>query len=229
METQQNRLKKLFPTGLTHFVTIALALFIAFTLSSCGDSASSTATTDEDTTEETATTEETTGGDSFAMTPEDIEALKAKFTVDESGYYYHNYWGKRWPQRRTLKAVVNQTGYYYLSSVYFGEKAPNHNRIIVKVGDQSMNSDRVKLNSDDHQTQKDGSKKYEVNNYTNYRDKGIFEAIGKAPEGTEVSIRFDGPDSYSEAPMSANDFTAVKECYQLSLVLRMEAAAAGAN
>jgi len=144
----------------------------------------------------------------------------------QTGYYYHNLWNKAWPKRRTLFADINKTGYYYLCSVYHGDRNLKHSSVTVSIGDQKIVSDKVDLTSDrDHRTQKDGSKFFETNYYTNYRDKKIFETIGQNPEKV-VKLRFDGNEAYVEGELPENDKQALVDCYQLSLVLRSEAAAA---
>lgn len=224
MKKTQDMHSKVPAMSFFSFSTWVVLAFFGMWMTACeGGSTASSEGTETETTEETTGAEaETTSQDGgFSMTLDQIEELKAKFTYnDEIGYYEHNYWGNRTPTRRTLTAIVNQTGYFVVKSIYYGENPPNHSRVIVTVGDQSITTDRVDLKSNDHQVVKDAGKTFEINNYTQYRDKGIFEAIGKAAPGTEVNIRFDGPDTFVESAMPENDFTAVKDCYHLSLVLR---------
>ena len=196
-------------------------LFVFVGFISCDQAAQKASDTAEEAVEEVSdAVEENTGG-GMSLTPEDIEKLQNKFTYDAAtGYYKHNRWGGRSPQRRTLTADVYKNGSFTLASVYYGDAKVDHNRIIVTAGDQRMTSDRVTLsNESEHVVQKDKDKRYEINYYTNYRDKGIFEAIGKGIEG-EINVRFDGPDRSSSVPLNSEDMAALKDCYMLSLLLR---------
>ena len=187
----------------------------------CDQAAQKASDTAEDAVEEVAETAEKSSEGGLSFTPEELEKFPNKFTYDAAtGYYKHNRWGGRSPKRRTLTADVYKNGSFTLASVYYGESKVNHNRIIVTAGGERMVSERVTLsNESEHVVQADGSKRYETNYYTNYRDKGIFEALGKGVDG-EITIRFDGPDRSSEVPLNGEDLQALKDCYTLSLLLR---------
>ena len=206
-------------------MVLMLAIFVA----SCGDTktaasadADTSAATEEATQQEDATAQ--SSGSAMSLTEKDIEALKAKFTFDEAtGYYYHNHWNRNFPTRRTLTADVNKTGYFYLCSNFYGNKGINHSKIEVQIGEgEKMASDAInRRETSEHVVQKTADGKvFEVNYYTKYRDKGIFEAIGKS-EGEKVQVRFIGTESYTQfEELKALDVDALKECYMLSLVLR---------
>jgi len=173
---------------------------------------------------ETATTdgESTAPKKGMSFTPDEIEALKNKFTYDpSSGYFKHNLWAGRAPKRRTLTVDVFNNGSYILSSNYYGENNLGHNRIIVEVGDETMSSERISTSNErEHIVQTDESKRFEINNYTNYRDNGIFEAIGKNPEA-EVEIKFDSPRASSNmVPLPEQDKEAIIDAYFLSMLIR---------
>ncbi|MDX2245539.1 MAG: hypothetical protein SF052_02100 [Bacteroidia bacterium] len=204
------------------FFALIPGVSMVLLLSSCGGS-------DEKTAEETATAEttqpETKGGVTF--TDADIKALKEKFTFDEAaGFYYHNHWNKSWPKRRTLTADVAKTGYYYLCSNFYGNKGIKHNYVTVSFGEEKSSSEKVELTNDaEHRLgNTDDGNLYEVNYYTNYRDNKIFETIGKSESADNIKVRFVGAVSYTEEPLPKSDYDALKDCYQLSLVLRFEAA-----
>ena len=210
------------------FVTCLLIGVLAFSFS-CSESGQKqapqdTTTTDDDKATPTEASNDEGSRDAMSFTEEDIEALKAKFTYDEaSGWFSHNLWAGRAPKRRTLYGQVQKTGYYQLCSNYYGSQAVNHTRVIVTVGDEKFTTNSLK--KADRTVQKDGDSRYETNCYTNYGDNGLLEAIFNAPGDTEVSIIFDNPDRSSAAvPLPDNDRQALKECWQLSLVRRMEAA-----
>ena len=210
--------------GLFRKISVLMMVAVAAFLISCSGEKKAEGETAEATQEEEASS----GGMTF--NEEDILALKDKFIFDEeAGYYYHKHWNKSWPKRRTLTADVNKTGYYYLCSNLYGNKRINHDKIEVKFGEEKLVSDKIdRKNASEHQTQKTDKGVFEVNYYTNYRDKGIFDRIGKSESADGITVRFvaAGYTSYVDEPLAKSDFEALKECYQLSLLLRAEAAAA---
>ena len=208
-------------------ISVMILVVVAAFLISCGGNKG---TTGEAQAEDTATeTEQKSGGLTFKE--EDIKALKDKFIFDEAaGYYYHKHWNKSWPKRRTLTADVNKTGYFYLCSNLYGNKGLNHDMVEVKFGEETLKTEKVDIkNASEHQTQKADNGVFEVNYYTNYRDKGIFDRIGKSESGKDIVVRFVAPGykSYADEPLPQSDYEALKDCYQLSLVLRYEAAQGG--
>ena len=172
---------------------------------------------------ETAAEEVVEEEGTLSFTEEDIEALKAKFTVDESGWYNHTLWGNNLISRRTLTALVNASGYFALSSNYYAEKPLKHIQVKVKVGDaeKALESNKIELGSTDNQVQNVEGKTYEINTYSNYGDNGIFQAIAESPKNTEVLVTFQAKNSRVEEKISRADIEAIRDCYQLSLVLRM--------
>ena len=196
-------------------------------MASCGDTkTAASADTDSSSSEASQSAESTeeSSGSAMSLTENDIEALKAKFVFDEgSGYYYHSHWNNEFPSRRTLTADINKTGYFILRSNFFGNKGINHSKIEVQIGEgEKMSSDAIdRKNNSEHVVQKTGDGKvFEVNYYTNYRDKGIFESIGKS-DGQKIQVRFIGTESYTKfEELKALDVDALKECYMLSLILR---------
>ncbi|RMG18899.1 MAG: hypothetical protein D6730_22330 [Bacteroidetes bacterium] len=193
---------------------IILAVMLMLTIYSCGGG-----TTTETTQEEQATEKKE---NVISFTDEDIQALKDKFIFDETtGYFYHKHWNRTWPKRRTLTADVMKNGYYFLSSNFYGNKGINHSKVIVKIGEEEMETEEVDLkNESEHRTEKaDNGYVFEINYYTKYRDKGIFDAIGKSTG--PVMVSFVGKRSsteFEEVPKS--DVEALRDCYQLSLVQR---------
>lgn len=201
-----------------------IALLVIFTLMSCGGPSGSTAAKTETTKTEEAPAKK---ANTISFSEEDIAALKDKFIFDEaSGFYYHKQWNKTFPKRRTLTADVSKTGYYYLCSNYYG-KGVSHNRVSVKIDGETMNTERISIRKEaEHRTSKDkNGSKWEVNYYTNYRDNKIFDAIAKT-EGP-VQITFKGEDATTKyEDVNSKDIEALKECHQLSLLMRIEAAKA---
>ena len=160
----------------------------------------------------------------ISFTEDDIKAIKAKFIVDESGWYNHTLWGKSLVPRRTLTALVNGTGYFVLSSNYYADKPLQHTHIKVKIGEEEVESNKLDLKSTDHAVQTVAGKTYEVNTYSRYGDNGIFQKIADSPRNTEVQVTFQAKNARVEEKISKADIDAIRDCSQLSLVLRMEQA-----
>lgn len=202
----------------TGIMMLALLFSVSLTFVACGGSGGGAAAGTE--TEEVAEEEGT-----MSFTEEDIEALKAKFTLDESGWYNHTLWSKSLVNRRTLTALVYSNGSFVLSSNYYAEKALKHNQIKVKVGDmeKALESNKVDLKSNQHQVQEAEGKIYEINSYSGYGDNGIFQAIAESPKNTPVNVTFQAKSARVEGEISRADIEAIRDCHKLSLVLRMTA------
>jgi len=203
-------------------------LFIVALLGWVGCNQPAASSSEGEATEETAEATETSASEeerpsnAMSFTEDDIEKLQNKFTYDPStGYFKHNLWGGRSPKRRTLTVDVYNNGSYILASNYYGESNLQHNRVIVEVGDESMSTESIAVgNENEHVVQTDEDKRFEINYYSNYRDNGIFEAIGKNPE-KEVSIKFDSPKASSNAvPLPQQDQEAIADAYLLSMLIR---------
>lgn len=204
-------IRSFFKAASMGLCALALALF----LFSCSGPA--TPATD---TEATATETAEQAADAITFTQDDIDALKAKFVFDEAtGYYYAKHWNRTWPKRKTLTADINQTGYFFLCSNYYDDKAIKHTKIKVTIGEEVFESDAVELDSQDHRTEKAGAKNFEVNYYTNYRDKGILKAIANSSSDAEIKVAFIGKTT-RESILPKSDIQALKDCHNLSLVLR---------
>lgn len=189
---------------------------------SCSSPSSSTSTTSEPSEAETADNPEASSEDEIVFTEEGIAELKSKFTFnEEAGWYYHNHWNQRAPKRRTLTADVNKSGYYYLSSIFYANDGIKHTQVQATIGEEKIKTEAIAQSENENTTMKADDRTFEIINYTNYRDNKMLEAIANAEE--EISIRFIGPDSYSDAELPASDQRALKDCYQLTLVLRAEA------
>ena len=191
-----------------------------FALSSCTERTSPS----PDSTIIKASMNSTTQQNIIQYTEEDIQNIKSLFELNEkSGWYHHKQWGNTWPQRRTLFADVNKTGYYSLCSNYYSKHGIDHEYIEAVVGDKEIKSRKVELTSDDHRTQKRNGKTFEVNYYSNYGDEGILEAIAKSNPEQEITIRFIGKKGVTvEEILDSEDRKALTEALQLSVILRKE-------
>lgn len=223
-------MKRIFTTDSHTFLTkgyvnvfFSMLLVLGICIISCSSpsSSSTTAEVEEAETAETSETDESSG-DELVFTEEGIAELKAKFTFnEEAGWYYHNHWNQRAPKRRTLTADVNKTGYYFIASVFYANDGINHTQVETTIGEQKIKTEAIPQSANENTSMESEDRIFEIINYTNYRDNGLLEAIANAEE--EISVRFIGPDSYSDAELPASDQRALKDCYQLSLVLRAEA------
>jgi hypothetical protein len=158
------------------------------------------------------------------LTEEDIVEIKESFELNEkSGWYHHKQWGDVWPQRRTLFADINKTGYYTLCSNYYSKHGLDHDHIEVVVDDVTFKSRKVKLNSSDHDSKKRNGKTFEVNSYSNYGDEGILKAIAQSDMSKPITIRFIGKNgTVVTDELNDDDRKALVECFQMSILLRKE-------
>lgn len=168
----------------------------------------------------TANVPETEKKDALSFTEADIKELKDKFVFDEkTGWYHHKHWGQKLLKRRTLTADVNRSGYYMLHSNYFAAKKLNHTGVQVKIGEESIISEKIALDSDHHRKVSDSKGEFELNSYAKYGDNGIFQKIGKSGD-TSINVRFITKKGYTEQELSKADQQALQDCFRLSLILR---------
>lgn len=195
-------------------IILAVMIFLSFVGCGGGQQASEETTTN---------TEAEDTSDGMSLTEEDIQALKDKFIFDETtNVYYHKHWNKSWPKRRTLTVDVRGNGGYYVCSNFYGNKGIKHDKIIVKIGEEELESEAIDLkNENEHRTDKtENNYVYEVNYYTRYRDKGIFDAIAKSEGNVQISF-IGGRSSTEFEDLPASDLEAIRECHKLSLILRV--------
>ena len=199
-------------------IGIILAVMILLSFVGCGGGQQPAEATEAET-----ATEEAADPGSMSLTDEDIAALKDKFIFDEErGFYYHKHWNRSWPKRRTLTVDIAKNGYFYVCSNFYGNKGIKHDKFIVKIGEEELESEAIDRKKEaEHRTDKaENGSVYEVNYYTNYRDKGIFDAIAKS--SGKVQVSFLGTRSSTEfEDLPQSDVEAIKECHKLSLVLRV--------
>lgn len=197
------------------------ALLIAGFLYSCDSGAQSTASAAPEATEEASEEEE--GDDLLSFTPERIEEIKNQFIHDEeNGIYYHSRWNKAAPKRSTLTCDVNADGTYFLSSVFYHPegKGMKHRQVEVTIADTTFKSAEVPTSDDRNVTTKDGNSVFEVVTYPysleNYE---LFQALATADD-SPVALKFVAPKAYFDTEMNKSDLRAIRECFQLSILIR---------
>ena len=205
------------PRVATRLMTVG-SLFLLIVLSACTEQTANN--NDSAVLKASMTSEEMTPNSLIQLTDEDVAELKEQFTKDKS-WFRHNHWGDTWPQRRTLTADVNESGYYYLSSNYYNKYKIRHEYIEVEINGQKYSSQKAE--SKDRVTEKRNGKIFEVNSYSNYSDDGIFKAIAQSKEGETIKIRFVGKNGTKvDDELSPEDRQALVDCFKLSMVLRQD-------
>lgn len=150
-----------------------------------------------------------------------LAVLKKRFTfkADEvrgGGWYTHknqtvdNSWSRNY-----LDAPVAADGHTYLRSNYHGEDWIFHTKVIVRVGDQVIESDEVSLSSPEHTTDNSGDSVWETIHFTQHRDNGILAAIAQSKQ-QRIIVRFEGDQYMKTFDLADGDRTAIRESYELS-------------
>lgn len=119
--------------------------------------------------------------------------------------------------RQYLDAPVNATGYTYLRTHYYGDDWIFHTRLVVRIGDNIIESAEIPTYSDDNNTHAGSGSIWESLDLTDDRDNGIFEAIANA-EAVPIMVRYEG-EHYHTYNLSARDRQALKDSYDLARLL----------
>lgn len=217
-----------FPTSFVHFSLASrgvpalwASLLAACLLAGACTPPASTSKNANNGVVKTAATAEKPSTTNLQFSPQDIEELKSKFTFnEETGWYHHKHWGTNLPKRRTLTADVMRNGYFLLCSNYYAPEPLEHRAVEVTLGETTYQTREIDIREKAlHKVRETANGIYELNYYSNYGDEGIFEKIGLSDEST-IKIRFIGENAYTKAELPRTDLQALRECFQLSLVLR---------
>lgn len=155
----------------------------------------------------------------------ELEILKKNFDYkydefDKKGWYTHKSQTISNSLSRTyLKVLVNNTGYNYLESQYYGSDWLFHTRVEVKIGDAIYKSDDVSTFDENNSRDNTGGSVWETISYTKDRDNGIIVAIALAGD-TPIKVRFAGDEGVKDITLSKKDQQAIQDSYRLSQLLK---------
>jgi len=161
----------------------------------------------------------------------EFDQLKAKFTYKKDefqdiGFYNHKRWGNYWPNRTTLTAGVNSSGYAWLNSNYHADDWLFHTKITVLIGEDKYQSATVPSYNDNNRRENEGGKVWEVITYEN--EKAILRAISSNVDKT-IKVRFTGDKYYHDITLRSGDKQAIAECYRLAELITSLAASDSAT
>ncbi|MEZ4211121.1 MAG: hypothetical protein R3B39_02435 [Candidatus Paceibacterota bacterium] len=154
-----------------------------------------------------------------------LEELKKNFTYkydefNNIGWYTHkNQLAENSYNRRLIKVPVNNRGYGYLESQYYGENWIFHTRVEVKVGELVLKSQEVPTYDPDNATQNSGGSVWEVVSFTGNKDNGIIQAIASSGD-LDVRVRFSGDQKNSDFTLTKKDQQAIKDSYELMTLIK---------
>lgn len=136
------------------------------------------------------------------------------------GWYTHiNQTAENSYNRRLLKMHVNNRGYGYMASQYYGENWIFHTRVEVKIGDLVLRSEEVPTYDSNNETQNSGYSVWETVSFTNSNDNGILKAISESAEN-DVKVRFSGDQKISDFTLTKKDQQSIKDSYELMLLIK---------
>lgn len=144
--------------------------------------------------------------------------LKKTDEFNGNTWYTHKTWGKYYPNRKTLVAKVNSNGFIYLKSNYYSSDWLFHTSIKVKIGNKKYKTLDVPRYSENNDTDNSGGDIWESVSYLE-SDNGIIKAIAENVN-SKVLVRFNGSKHYDESTLSTRDKNAIKDCYELSNLLK---------
>ena len=158
----------------------------------------------------------------LAESKQKLEKLKRKFMYKEDefekiGFYTHKRWGNYWPNRKTLTSGVNSSGYAWLRSNYSADDWLFHTSIYVLIGERRLVSPTVPTYDPKNITDNKGGRIWEV---VTYSDTEILREIAENTDKV-IKVRFNGSEFYDDTTLSSADKQALKECYELSQLLKL--------
>jgi len=136
------------------------------------------------------------------------------------GWYKHKLWDINKILHKTLlTANVNQDGYAYLVSNYYGDDWIFHESITVKIDDRVIDSDVVPTYEKNNVHENTGGSVWETIHFTEERDNRILSSIGANPEKT-IKVRLNGRNYHKDYALSKNDKQAIADCAFLSELIK---------
>lgn len=153
-----------------------------------------------------------------------LKVLKSRFIFENDefrdiGFYYHKHWGKGWPDKKALYTYLNSKGFIFLVSNYYSDDWIFHTSVKVLVGSDKYETETVETYNELHKTEVAAGSVYENVTYTESPE--IIAAIANNVD-KKVKCRLEGRQYYSEFTLSAKDKQAIKDCYDLSYLIKQE-------
>jgi hypothetical protein len=150
--------------------------------------------------------------------------LKTKFK-----YTYDEFDKKGWYENKSqvtnitydksiLRVRVNNVGYAYLESQYYGDDWIFHTHVEVKIGDTVYQTEDIPTYDKNNAHSNTGGSVWEVVAYTADRDNGIMKAIAESGDAV-IKVRFAGGEGHYDMTLSKRDQQAIKDAYQLSQLI----------
>lgn len=121
--------------------------------------------------------------------------------------------------KKLLRVYVNDSGYAYLESQYYGDDWIFHTKVAVKIGDAIYETDDVPTYDPSNETTNGSGSVWENVSYLGFTDSGIIKAIAESGD-TPVKVRFEGQNNVSDITLAKRDQQAIKDSYELSELIK---------
>lgn len=121
-------------------------------------------------------------------------------------------------KQKSLLVHVNDKGFIYLESNWFGADWIFHKKVRLKIGDKMYETSELESYSDDHYTEALSDGVVEKNHFKRKIDE-IITAIAKNYDA-EIRMWFVGDKATDIIELSDKDKLAIKEAYELSQALK---------
>ena len=139
---------------------------------------------------------------------------------EKKGWYIHkNQTVQNSYNRNYLGVMVNNVGYAYLESNYYGSSWIFHTGVEVKIGDTVYKTEDIPSYDKNNVRIILSGAVSETISYTAGRDNGVLEAIAKSGENI-VRVRFSGSDNVKDITLSQKDKEAIKDSYELAELIK---------
>jgi hypothetical protein len=120
--------------------------------------------------------------------------------------------------RTFIRAHLNESGIFFISSRYHGNQWIQHRQIRVYIRDSSVLSELIPEDGFDNRRFEDGPSRWEIVNYKNGKDNGIIDFI--ATHWNEpLRVQFIGT-KHEYIVMEQFDREAVRDAYEISFILK---------
>lgn len=120
--------------------------------------------------------------------------------------------------RSFLRAHLNTSGDFFISSRYHGTEWIKHNQIRVYYRNQSVSSLEVKEDGFNNRRFEDGEFKWEIVNYKEGKDNGVIDFIA-ANYDQPLRVQFRG-EKFEYIIMERFDREAIRDAYEISFLLK---------
>lgn len=160
----------------------------------------------------------------LAQNKQEFETLKTKFTYEDDEFNDMGWYSSKDQtsySRNSIRIMINNEGYAYLISQYYGNDWIFHTNMQARIGETVYTSTTIPTFDDHNYRDVSGDGHvYEQVSYSGTKDNGILKAIANSGD-QEVKVRLTGDQLSKDFVLSKVDKQAIIDGYRLAQLLKV--------